>query len=199
MSIPAHQQGYLMTENILRARILLVGGGRAGIGGASGYAGGYGGKGGQVVHYAEYVLPLGAYTITVPSASTGTLYGVTPADGGAVTMVGPGTSFTATGGTGNQTGGAGTTNNITGSSVVYGKDGGGDPSNGTSTNGAAGVNPGDGGNGGGSGDDTTGGNGAKGVVIIRYSGSPRFSGGVITSVSGDTVHTFSSTTSISVA
>jgi hypothetical protein len=35
--------------------------------------------------------------------------------------------------------------------------------------------------------------GGSGIVILRYAGSQRATGGTITTVDGDTVHTFTST------
>lgn len=57
--------------------------------------------------------------------------------------------------------------------------------------GAGGVNTG-GGGGGGSHYSTTneGGAGGSGIVVIRYAGGQRATGGTVTTVSGDTVHTF---------
>ena len=41
-----------------------------------------------------------------------------------------------------------------------------------------------------SGSINTGGGGGSGVVIMRYQGAPQALGGIITTVGGDTVHTF---------
>jgi hypothetical protein len=49
------------------------------------------------------------------------------------------------------------------------------------------------GGGGGAGYYTAGGAGGSGIVIIRYPGSPIATGGTITSVGGDTIHTFTAT------
>jgi hypothetical protein len=57
--------------------------------------------------------------------------------------------------------------------------------------GAAGVNTGSGGGGGSHYNLTNdGGSGGSGIVVVRYSGTARGTGGTITTVSGDTVHTF---------
>jgi hypothetical protein len=108
-------------------------------------------------------------------------------------------------------GGNGTANSITGSSVTYaGGGGGGADVRGSSTVGTGGT--GGGGNGGGSssavsgtanlgggggggqtngsGNGQVGGNGGSGVVIISYAGAQQFSGGIVTSVGGNTIHTF---------
>lgn len=76
--------------------------------------------------------------------------------------------------------------------------GGGGASSGSApaVNGAAGTaNTGGGGGGSGGNVQTTsslGGNGGSGVVIVRYSGSQRGTGGVVTSAGGYTYHTFTS-------
>lgn len=112
-------------------------------------------------------------------------------------------------------GGAGVTSSISGSAVGYGGGGGGSArgalTQGLGTDGGGnaggdgnGVNgfPGAanrGGGGGGSDEPVfavSGGNGGSGVVVIRYTGAPRFTGGTITSVGGDTVHTFTSSGSL---
>jgi hypothetical protein len=56
------------------------------------------------------------------------------------------------------------------------------------------VNTGSGGGGCGSTDGVTatGGNGGSGIVIIRYAGSQRGTGGTVTSSGGYTIHTFTS-------
>jgi hypothetical protein len=122
-----------------------------------------------------------------------------------------GTDSASSGGT---TGGAGVASTITGSSVTRGGGGGGGAQggygggsgaaggsggggNGASTtagdNGVA--NTGGGGGGGGypnPGSLQAGGSGGSGVVIIRYLGAQRGSGGTITSADGYTIHTFTS-------
>jgi hypothetical protein len=57
--------------------------------------------------------------------------------------------------------------------------------------GAAGSNTG-GGGGGGSNENGIGGDGGSGVVIVRYAGPQKATGGIVTSVGGNTVHTFTS-------
>jgi hypothetical protein len=108
-------------------------------------------------------------------------------------------------------GGPGVSSSISGAALGYGGGGGGGASAtfgpntvGTATDGGANgsygagnnATDGRGGGGGGAGwngiGDQAGGDGGNGVVIIRYPGSPLFSGGTITSVGGDTVHTFTS-------
>jgi hypothetical protein len=67
--------------------------------------------------------------------------------------------------------------------------GGGGP---TSIGATGSANTGGGGGGGGDG-SSTGGSGGSGIVIIRYPGSPIATGGTVTSIGGDTIHTFTAT------
>jgi hypothetical protein len=84
--------------------------------------------------------------------------------------------------------GPGVSNSISGSAVIYAK--GGSGSAGTNNQGVqAPANTGQGGRGGATTADTTGG---SGIVIIRYFGAQRATGGSITSTSGYTIHTFTS-------
>jgi hypothetical protein len=103
-------------------------------------------------------------------------------------------------------GGPGAVSLISGSSVTYsgggsgggnygasipGGSGGGGASGGQGENGTAGTtNLGGGGGGGGNQPQGAGGNGGSGIVIIRYLGSQRGTGGTITTGGGYTVHTF---------
>lgn len=110
-------------------------------------------------------------------------------------------------------GGNGIANSISGASVTYSGGGGGGaqagtaPAGGTggtggggtggSTTGAATAataNTGSGGGGGGPGSfvSISGGAGADGIVIISYPGTPKATGGTITQVGGNTIHTFTS-------
>lgn len=89
-------------------------------------------------------------------------------------------------------GGAGIASSISGSSVTYGAGGDG----GTIANNANGTGGGNNtGKGGGAGSSTAinsggGGSGGSGIVIIRYLGSQRGTGGTVTSSGGYTIHTF---------
>jgi len=99
-------------------------------------------------------------------------------------------------------GGNGISSSISGTSVYYGGGGAGSADTGTGTgglggggnsstnangsNGAANT----GGGGGGGGGSSNGGNGGSGIVIIKYSGNTKFTGGTITSSGGYTIHTF---------
>lgn len=75
--------------------------------------------------------------------------------------------------------------------------GGGNSGQGGGISGQPGAVPVDGatntGGGGGGGGASTGGVGGSGIVIIRYSGPQIATGGTITSVGGDTIHTFTAT------
>ena len=115
-------------------------------------------------------------------------------------------------------GGVGLSNSISGTAIYYagGGGGGGDANTGGvggNGGGAAGgstaqvgyngtVNRGGGGGGGGSPASGTipsnGGNGGSGIVIIRYYGVQKATGGVVTSVGGYTIHTFTSSSSFNV-
>jgi hypothetical protein len=113
-------------------------------------------------------------------------------------------------------GGVGLQNNFrTGSNVYYaGGGGGGAYNNGGGTGGSGGNGGGGagartgsatngsvntGGGGGGTGDafgNGTPGNGGSGIVVITYAGSPAFTGGTVTTVGSNTVHTFTSSGSL---
>lgn len=142
------------------------GGGRNG-GGGNGVAGGSGGGGGN-----GGANPGGS---GIPGEGN---------NGGAATSGG-------SAGGGGGAGSAGTTglagnglaNNITGSSVTYCA--GGQP-----FGASAGATPGSGGGGRTASDPGAGGAGANGRYFLRYAGAPRASGGTITTVGSDTLHTF---------
>ena len=104
-------------------------------------------------------------------------------------------------------GGNGTASSISGSSVTYAGGGGGGAgyTGGNGTGGAGGTGGGGtgsgtgagtsgtanlGGGGGGGKGTSTSGNGGSGIVIISYVGAQQFSGGVVTSSGGNTIHTF---------
>lgn len=109
-------------------------------------------------------------------------------------------------------GGVGLTSSISGTSTYYagGGSGGafagsaGTPGNGgggtggiNTTAGTAGTANLGGGGGGGPDNTNNGGRGGSGVVIISYSGAQQFSGGVVTYVSGSTIHTFNTSGTLS--
>jgi hypothetical protein len=128
--------------------------------------------------------------------------------GGGAGAVGATAPTTSTGGDG----GSGTANSISGSSVMYAGGGGGGGGTVAGAGGAggggagslAGVNATDGaantgGGGGGAGGtgsgqtEANGGNGGSGVVIIAYpTGAITATGGTVTTVGGNTIHTFDS-------
>lgn len=129
---------------------------------------------------------------------SGGLNSGTAAGGGA----GAGTNGgNAPGGSNGGAGGDGVESSITGTPQRYGGGGGGGANiaggpgglggGGNGTNNGTGAQsgaPNTGGGGGGGNPDTT--TGGSGIVIIRYLGPPRGTGGTITQVGGDTIHTF---------
>jgi len=92
---------------------------------------------------------------------------------------------------GTTTFGPGVSNDISGSSLPYSRGGAGGGFNIAAGTPASPLSPGDGGRGGGSSRATSDGTaGQAGIVVIRYAGAARATGGTITTVGGDTVHTF---------
>ena len=85
-------------------------------------------------------------------------------------------------------GSAGYSNSISGSAVTYSAGGAGGAAYGTN-NGSAGATYGSGGGGGG-GQGYAGAAGANGAIIISYAGSQKATGGTVTTVGANTVHTF---------
>jgi hypothetical protein len=129
-------------------------------------------------------------------------YGLGGGGGGASAAGGSAASGVAGG-----NGGAGTASSITGSSITYAGGGGGGGSNAGSgypagTGGSGGGGNGNsngsgssaaantGGGGGGAGSSGNGGLGGSGIVIVSYAGTQKFTGGTITSAGGNTIHTF---------
>jgi hypothetical protein len=171
--------------NSLCLGVTATGGGGGGSYGTNGASGGSGGGGGS---YDTTGAPTGGAGTSgqgfaggngVQSASRGC------GGGGGSSAVGA----TATPGVGGA-GGAGTANSYSGSSVVYAAGGLG-ASGGSFAVGANGAaNTGNGGNGGAGGG--VGGTGGSGIVIIRYLGAQRGTGGTVTSSGGYTIHTFTS-------
>lgn len=88
-------------------------------------------------------------------------------------------------------GGGGATHNGAGGPGDGGNGGGGAGGN-TNSNGANGTTNTGGGGGGGSEYNNIGGSGGSGVVIIRYTGVQRGTGGTVTNANGYTIHTFTS-------
>jgi hypothetical protein len=80
--------------------------------------------------------------------------------------------------------------------VSGGSGGGGSGAGGSTaaTNGTANLG---GGGGGGGNPSSVGGNGGSGIVIISYAGAQQFGGGIVTSVGGNTIHTFNTSGTLS--
>ena len=177
-----------------------------GYGGADGQAAGAGGSGGG----ASGTNTVGAGTSGQGNNGgqgfSGTGATQTGGGGGGASAVGATSTTSGVGGNG----GNGTASSISGASVTYAGGGGGGTGTspvtsglggsgggGNANNAAAGsagtANLGGGGGGGGrssGGTNFAGGNGGSGVVIISYVGAQQFSGGVVTSSGGNTIHTF---------
>ena len=157
-----------------------------GRGGPQYYSGGGGGAGAPGVD--STAVPHGG--AGVASGILGTLYFWGGGGGGAAYSVSPGGNGGLGGGgggaVGTTTGGTGLTNGSPG--------GGGSPNSQTNTPGGnGGTNTGGGGGGGAHYRLTNqGGNGGSGIVVIRYAGAQKATGGTITTVGSDTVHTFTS-------
>lgn len=158
--------------------------------GGSGGGAGYTGSGGSGTAGQGY------------AGGTGYAAGAYPGGGGG------GASSVGTNATDGSTpgnGGGGITSTISGSSVARGGGGGGGSRGGNSGSASAGggagsnnsssnsgtANTGGGGGGGGYNSGTSG-SGGSGIVIIRYAGSQRGTGGTVTSSGGYTIHTFTS-------
>ena len=194
-----------------------VGGGAAGPGnGSNGLAGGSGGGGGASSGSAGTG---GAATSGQGNAGGAAQVG----NGGSTQCSGGGGGAGAVGanasnsGAGN--GGVGLASSISGTSTYYaggggggqrlssnpggtgGNGGGGNGVNGSGTVGLPGSqNTGGGGGGAGYNNGATyysGGNGGSGIVIISYLGAQQFGGGVVTSVGGYTIHTFTTSGTLS--
>ena len=189
------------SDSIFNTATSIGGGGGAGSGIKNGVNGGSGGGSADVGTVG---------TGTVGQGNNGGVgSGNSPNYGG-----GGGGGASAVGGNGSATvagnGGAGTASSISGSSVTYAGGGGGGSYGGTAGSGGAGGGGAGttsdstatagtanlGGGGGGCGGISTatgttfGGQGGSGVVIISYVGAQQFSGGVVTSSGGNTIHTF---------
>ena len=159
-------------------------GNRGGWGQSSYYSGGGGGAGGAGTDANSQ--PNGGPGIA--NSILGVTYFWAGGGGGAAYSLG-------TGGNGGIGGGGGGAVGVTtgGAGLNPGSPGGGgSPNSPTNTPGGNGGTNTGGGGGGGSHYNFTnkGGDGGSGIVIIRYAGPQKASGGTITSVNGDTVHTF---------
>ena len=169
--------------------------------GLSGGSGGGGGGGGGANPAA---LPQGGAGTTGQGYAGGSITvgstGIGGCGGGGAGAVGSNVS-----GVNGGSGGTGVSSSITGSAVTRGGGGGGAAEGGGSqgTGGAGGGGNGSagsptqggtntGGGGGGNGIGAAGAAGGSGIVIIRYFGSQRGTGGTVTSSGGYTIHTFTS-------
>ena len=163
----------------------IAGGGSGGSGGGGGSRGGASpGQGTQGQGFA--------------GGAGGSTFGQTGGGGGAG---GTGSAYNASNG---PDGGPGKSSDISGVLTYYAGGGGGIGGDGgiggggnggifSSTTGTAGTPNTGGGGGGAGGNGIRGAAGGSGIVIIRYAGPPIATGGTITSVGGDTIHTFTAT------
>jgi hypothetical protein len=187
--------------NSVFSTITSIGGGKGGTGVGVGTAGGSGGGG---AGNESGLSPAGGAGTAGQGNNGGagsSGFYLPAGGGGGASQVGfGGQGGTSAGGAG----GAGTASSISGSSVTYAGGGGGSQYNGSwgaggaggggrgGANGAAAVNgtANTGGGGGGAGNVTTSSVGGSGIVIISYPGAQRGTGGTVTSVGGNTIHTF---------
>ena len=181
-----------------------------GAGGAAGSSGSQDGVNGSQSAFSTFTAN-GGYGVVSSSPYTGGAGGSGGGGYASSGAAGAGGTNGSNGGTGVAAGGAGqgttTTFSISGTSTVYSGGGGGGAGSGTRGAGGAGgggngasTSSGAGtsgtanlGGGGGGGNVTSGGGsgaGGSGIVIISYSGAQQFSGGVVTSSGGNTIHTF---------
>ena len=189
------------SDSIFNTATSIGGGGGAGSGIKNGVSGGSGGGSSDVGTVGTGTVGQG----NNGGVGSGTASAYGGGGGGGASAVGGNGSSTVAG-----SGGAGTASSISGSSVTYAGGGGGGSNGGTAgTGGSGGGGAGTtsdstatagtanlGGGGGGCGGLSTatgttfGGQGGSGIVIISYVGAQQFSGGVVTSSGGNTIHTF---------
>ena len=187
--------------------ITSAGGGGGGIGGSGGTAPSGGSGGGAGGWDSSSLGGAGNTPSTSPSQGNNGGNGANSgaAGGGGAGAVGSNGSAN-TGGAG----GAGSASSITGTSVTYAGGGGGRGFSSAGAGGAGGGGAGTtgsgtgspgtanlGGGGGGSGATNAGAQGGSGVVIISYVGAQQFGGGVVTSSGGNTIHTFTTSGTLS--
>lgn len=191
--------------------IVPIGGGVGGVygnpNGTNGSTGGSGGGGG----FSQTGSSSGGSGTSGQGSAGGT--GGTIGSGGGGGAGGVGANATASGG-GN--GGVGVASSISGTSTYYAGGGGGEaeasgtvPTSGgnggggaggfrpSNTSGQNGVQNTGGGGGGGQNLNLIIGQGGSGIVIISYLGAQQFGGGVVTSVGGYTIHTFTTSGTLS--
>ena len=155
---------------------------------APGSAGGSGGGGSS-----NTISTGGAATSGQGNAGGAGEAGPVGGGGGGAAAVGVNAVASTSGGNG----GAGSSSSISGSALNYAGGGGGNGTiQGTGGIGGGGTAGNPGGNGtvniGGGGGGTPGGNGGSGIVIISYVGTQRGTGGTVTTSGGNTIHTFTS-------
>jgi hypothetical protein len=184
------------------ANIIAYGGGGGGSyvnnAGSNGASGGGGGASNTGVTVAAGSAIYGT------QGNNGGTGGTSTTGGGGGGAGAPGQSSVGLGRSGN--GGAGLPSFISGVSTYYAGGGGGGGYTATGSGGIGGgangsdgigiagsANTGGGGGGNQYQTNPAGGKGGSGIVIIRYPGAPIATGGTITSVGGDTVHTFTTT------
>jgi hypothetical protein len=177
------------------SNIIALGGGGGGGAASPGRSGGSGGGGGASAGPGNFAGGIGSqpsqpYGGFGNNGGTGGTDNVTYRSGG-----GGGGAGGAGGNAGGSPiyGGVGKGSSLTGSLKYY--SGGGGASNGTASpqgGGGPGGNPGSVNTGGGGGGTAAGagGNGGSGIVIIRYAGAPKGTGGTIKELGGYTIHTF---------
>ena len=191
--------------NSVFSSLTAIGGGAGASNGQVGQAGGSGGGGSNGTFGGQGTAGQG-YKGGDQNNGAGCCYGYGAGGGGAAAAAANTTGNAAS------AGGAGIAVNISGATVYYGGGGGGGNGgtnvslaggiggggaggNTTTLNGTAGAaNTGGGGGGGGANASGSGngGNGGSGIVIISYVGTPIATGGTITQVGGNTIHTFTS-------
>ena len=164
-------------------------GGSAGRGGGSSFTlsmnGLTGGSGGGGATASDGTVGTAGTGISGQGNNGGTAGGTNNANGGG----GGGANANGANGSvdGGGTGGAGKASSISGTSVTYSKGGNGGTAAGGGGNG---VNFGDGGNGEAGDGEPSQGFGKQGVVILRYRGAQKFTGGTVTTDGDFTIHTF---------
>jgi len=149
--------------------------------GGGGGAGGVGASGPNIPHGGPGLL----FSLMSPyyfgGGGGGSAYSVSPGGNGGIGGGGGGAIGVTVGGEGLNNGSAG--------------GGGGINSWANTPGGNAGANTGGGGGGGAHyNSNNNGGNGGSGIVIVRYYGSQKATGGTVTTVNGNTIHTFTSGT-----
>lgn len=184
---------------------LIVGGGGPGGTSMFGSTYGAGGGGGAVLPGSAILLPGVSYDATVAGpGGTSQFFGISAVNGGGGSQrinSDPGIGGTAGPGGGNGgnclsgNGAPGTQSSITGTAIYYGNGGKAAPG----AYGVAGAaNTGDGGNGNENGNVEAGyyaygGPGGSGLIVVRYLGAQKYTGGTISTVGSYTVHKFTST------